>query len=68
MVVVSLDVRNTGPVSGAAVVQIYVSQRSPSINRPVKELKGFSKVYLEPGETKTGRDCNGAEICGELLG
>ncbi|KFY44503.1 hypothetical protein V495_03419 [Pseudogymnoascus sp. VKM F-4514 (FW-929)] len=51
-VVVSLDVTNAGEVAGAEVVQVYVSQDSPSIRRPVKELKGFEKVFLAPGETK----------------
>lgn len=51
-VVVSLDVTNAGEVPGAEVVQVYVSQDSPSIRRPVKELKGFEKVFLAAGETK----------------
>lgn len=45
-------VRNTGSRAGAEVVQVYVAAENPSINRPVKELKGFSKVYLEAGEIK----------------
>lgn len=48
---VKATVRNTGSVPGAEVVQLYVSQKSPSIDRPVKELKGFRKVWLEPGQT-----------------
>ncbi|OBT72490.1 hypothetical protein VF21_08687 [Pseudogymnoascus sp. 05NY08] len=51
-VVVSLDVTNAGQVDGAEVVQVYVAQDSPSIRRPVKELKGFEKVFLAAGETK----------------
>lgn len=51
-VVTTVDVKNTGAVEGAQVVQVYVSQRAPSINRPPKELKGFAKVLLKPGETK----------------
>ena len=51
-VVVSLDVKNEGAVAGAEVVQVYVAQEKPSIKRPVKELKGFEKVFLEAGETK----------------
>lgn len=50
---VSVKVTNTGDVSGAEVVQVYVAQKSPSIKRPVKELKGFKKVWLEKGESKT---------------
>lgn len=50
---VSVKVTNTGEVAGAEVVQVYISQKKPSIKRPVKELKGFSKVFLEKGESKT---------------
>ncbi|KAK8233487.1 beta-glucosidase [Phyllosticta capitalensis] len=53
--VVRVDVKNTGSQRGAQVVQVYVSQEAPSINRPVKELKGFSKVWLDPGEQKEVR-------------
>lgn len=49
---VSLLVKNTGNIPGAEVVQIYVSQKNPSLFKPVKELKGFDKVYLNPGEEK----------------
>lgn len=49
---VSLEVCNVGDRAGAQVVQVYVSQHSPSIRRPVKELKGFTKVELEPQESK----------------
>ena len=50
---VSVDVTNTGSVKGKEIVQLYVSDRTNAINRPVHELKGFDKVELEPGETKT---------------
>ncbi|KAJ5282649.1 hypothetical protein N7497_002187 [Penicillium chrysogenum] len=40
-------------VDGADVVQVYVSQQSPSINRPLKELKGFEKVFLCAQQTET---------------
>jgi beta-glucosidase len=50
---VSVDVTNTGSRQGAEVVQLYVSDLKASVPRPVKELKGFSKVSLQPGETKT---------------
>jgi beta-glucosidase len=49
---VSVTVRNTGLRSGAEVVQVYISQKTPSIRRPKKELKGFKKVLLEKGESK----------------
>lgn len=49
---VSVSVSNTGKRAGAQVVQVYVSQKNPSIRRPVKELKGFTKVVLEPGQKK----------------
>jgi beta-glucosidase len=51
-VAVSVDVSNTGQRDGAQVVQVYVAQEEPSIDRPVKELKGFTKVFLKAGETK----------------
>lgn len=50
---VSVDVRNTGKREGEEVVQVYISQRSPSASRPLKELKGFAKVKLRPGEKKS---------------
>lgn len=51
-VTVNLQVKNTGPRAGAEVVQVYLAQEKPSISRPIKELKGFTKVYLKAGETK----------------
>ena len=48
-----VDVTNTGSVAGQEVVQLYVSDRNGTAERPEKELKGFVKVSLEPGETKT---------------
>lgn len=52
-VTVSVDVTNTGAVAGKEVVQVYVHDRKASLVRPVKELKGFAKVELQPGETRT---------------
>ncbi|MEN8191678.1 MAG: glycoside hydrolase family 3 C-terminal domain-containing protein [Bacteroidota bacterium] len=52
-VVVKVDVTNTGKVAGAEVAQVYVSDVKASVYRPKKELKGFEKVMLNPGETKT---------------
>ena len=53
MVTVSIDVKNTGNFDGADVVQVYVHQQKSPVIRPFKELKGFSKVFLKKGETKT---------------
>ena len=50
---VSVPITNTGSVAGAEVVQLYVSDTKASVERPVKELKGFDKVFLQPGETAT---------------
>lgn len=50
---VSVDVTNTGDRPGKEVVQLYIGDNEASVERPVKELKGFRKVALEPGETRT---------------
>lgn len=50
---ITIPVTNTGSVAGAEVVQLYIADKEASVDRPVKELKGFEKVWLEPGETKT---------------
>jgi beta-glucosidase len=50
---VSLVVKNTGPVAGKEVVQLYVRDLESTAVRPFQELKGFAKVALEPGEEKT---------------
>ena len=50
---VSVDVSNTGRVSGDEVVQLYIRDEVSSVTRPIKELRGFRRVTLEPGETKT---------------
>ncbi|HEX8141141.1 MAG TPA: glycoside hydrolase family 3 C-terminal domain-containing protein [Pyrinomonadaceae bacterium] len=49
---VSFDVRNTGSREGADVAQVYVGDRHASVERPIKELKGFVKASLRPGESK----------------
>ena len=49
---VSFDVTNTGARAGAAVAQLYIGNPTASVPRPAKELKGFSRVALQPGETK----------------
>ena len=50
---ISLDVANTGSLDGAEIVQLYIADPESSIDRPVKELKGFEKVWLKAGEKKT---------------
>jgi beta-glucosidase len=50
---VSVDVKNTGQVAGKEIVQIYVRDVKSKLVRPLKELKGFAKVDLKPGEKKT---------------
>jgi beta-glucosidase len=50
---VSVDVKNIGDKSGAEVVQIYIGDDECSVDRPPKELQGFEKVFLNPGEKKT---------------
>ncbi|WNC72467.1 glycoside hydrolase family 3 C-terminal domain-containing protein [Thalassotalea psychrophila] len=49
---VTAQVKNTGKVAGAEVVQLYLHDKQASVERPTKELKGFDKVFLQPGETK----------------
>ena len=48
----TIPVRNTGQRAGAETLQLYVSCKNPKVERPVKELKAFQKVYLEPGEQR----------------
>jgi hypothetical protein len=50
---VSFDISNTGGVAGAEVAQLYIGEPDAKVERPLKELKGFSKVFLNPGEKKT---------------
>ena len=50
---VSADVTNTGSRTGDAVVQLYIHQRAGSASRPVRQLKGFERVALEPGAKRT---------------
>jgi beta-glucosidase len=49
---VSVDVTNTGQRSGSEIVQLYIRDIESSLPRPLKELKGFEKVWLKPGEKK----------------
>ncbi len=50
---VSVDVKNTGSRVGEEIVQMYVRHLKSSVARPLKELKGFSRIALDPGQTKT---------------
>jgi len=50
---VSVDVTNTGEVAGKEIVQVYVHDDTARLSRPDKELKGFAKIALQPGETQT---------------
>lgn len=52
---VTVDVTNTGPVAGDEVLQLYIHQRSGSDSRPMRELKGFERITLQPGESRTVR-------------
>ena len=52
-VTVSVQITNTGKVAGKEIVQLYVADKTGAAARPSKELKGFAKVALEPGETRT---------------
>lgn len=54
-VMVMVNVKNTGTRPGKEVIQLYVSNQTGMVERPVRELKGFEKVFLEPGEEKTVR-------------
>jgi beta-glucosidase len=53
VVYVSLDLTNTGKRAGKEVVQLYIEDVQSSVPRPLRELKGFQKIFLAPGETKT---------------
>jgi len=50
---ISLDLKNTGKVKGDEVVQLYINDVISSVTTPIKELKGFLRISLKPGETKT---------------
>ncbi|MFA6598624.1 MAG: glycoside hydrolase family 3 C-terminal domain-containing protein [Ignavibacteriaceae bacterium] len=49
---VTFEIKNIGKVAGSEIPQLYIHDVKASVERPVKELKGFTKVYLKPGETK----------------
>ena len=50
---ISVDVTNTGKIAGDEIVQMYIRDKISSVTRPIKELKGFLRISLNPGETKT---------------
>ncbi|HET7624589.1 MAG TPA: glycoside hydrolase family 3 N-terminal domain-containing protein [Verrucomicrobiae bacterium] len=50
---VLVDVKNSGKCAGTETVQLYIRDQVSSVTRPVKELKGFTKIFLQPGETRT---------------
>ncbi len=50
---ISIDIKNTGTRTGDEAVQLYVNDVQSEITRPVKELKGFKRITLEPGQKKT---------------
>ena len=52
VVTVAVDVKNTGSVAGTEVVQLYIRNTSASVEQPVRELKGFARVTLAPGESR----------------
>ena len=52
-VIVTVDVTNTGELAGKEIVQVYIYDQKSGLKRPDKELKGFAKVELQPGETKS---------------
>ncbi|PKQ64884.1 glycosyl hydrolase [Labilibaculum filiforme] len=53
LITVSCEIKNTGDKKGAEVIQLYVSDLEASVLRPLKELKSFKKIVLNPGESKT---------------
>jgi beta-glucosidase len=52
-ITVKVDVTNTGSIEGKEIVQLYIGKKDSKVIRPLKELKGFEKMSLKPGETKT---------------
>ncbi len=50
--VLTADLKNNGTVSGEEVVQLYITDKVGSLTRPVRELKGFKKIFLEPGQSE----------------
>ena len=64
LVTATIDLRNTGRRSGEEVVQLYVRHLNSLVERPSKELKGFARVALEPGQSRTASiTLNAADLC-----
>lgn len=61
---ISVDVNNTGKMKGAEVVQLYIRDMEATVTRRIRELKGFEKVWLSPGEKKTVEFALGKEELG----
>lgn len=59
---VSVDVKNSGNRKGAEVVQLYIRDDYSSVPRPIKELKGFKKIWLDPGQSQTITFTIGSEL------
>jgi beta-glucosidase len=57
----TVSVTNTGNMAGSETIQLYISDKHASVDRPVKELKAFQKVFLQPGETRDVRLTIGRE-------
>ncbi len=53
LVTAQFEIKNAGNRAGAEVAQLYIHEQNPALPRPEKELKGFKKVFLQPGETRT---------------
>ena len=62
VVIVTVDVTNSGEIDGEEIVQLYIRDKVSSATRPVKELKGYQRVALKAGETKTVSFTIDAEI------
>ncbi|MDB3913475.1 glycoside hydrolase family 3 C-terminal domain-containing protein [Flavobacteriaceae bacterium] len=60
-ILVTTEIKNTGEVDGEEVAQLYIRDNVSSVTRPVKELKGYQRVFLKAGETKTVEFTLGAE-------
>lgn len=56
-IVVNAMIKNTGNVSGSEVVQLYIGENQPSVDRPVRELKAYTKIQLAPGEARPVEFC-----------
>ena len=52
-VIVSIDITNTGKLAGDEIAQLYIRDKVSSVTRPIKELRGFERISLKPGQTKS---------------